>query len=150
MSFLNGCFYSCFKRFPETSPQRVESLVLSTCLLPTNNAATLIYLSRFFAAVAEKSEENKMDWSNLAIVLAPTMFAMADEGGADSGSGPKSTTTTPSSKKKMSAAAVTPSQHIELLHKTDILRVLLRNSYSVSTIPISRLSLIKVFRRANI
>ena len=125
-------FFSCFKRFPETSPQRVESLILSTCLLPTNNAATLIYLSRFFAAVAERSDENKMDWGNLAIVLAPTMFAVADEGGADSGSASKSTTTTPSAKKKMSAATVTPSHHIDLLHKTDIVRILLRNSYSVS------------------
>ena len=100
--------------------------------MPTNNAATLIYLCRFFAAVADKSEENKMDWSNLAIVLAPTMFAMADEAGADSMGGPKSTTTTPSAKKKMSTAAVTPSQHTDLLHKTDIVRMLLMNSYSVS------------------
>ena len=100
--------------------------------MPTNNAATLIYLCRFFAAVADKSEENKMDWANLAIVLAPTMFAMADEVGADSIGGPKSTTTTPSAKKKMSTAAVTPSQHTDLLHKTDIVRMLLTNSYSVS------------------
>lgn len=130
---LNGFFFSCFKRFPETSPQRVESLVLSTCLLPTNNAATLIYLSRFFAAVAERSDENKMDLSNLAIVLAPTMFAVADEAGADSGSGgSKSTTTTPSAKKKNHAVTQFCSQHIDLLHKTDIVRMLLRNSYSVS------------------
>lgn len=60
--------------------------MLSTCLLPPNHSATLIYLVRFFAKVARNSVENKMDLANLAIVLTPTFFPMEEAGMSSSSS----------------------------------------------------------------
>lgn len=58
---------------------RVESLLLSCCLMPTSHLSTLVYLLKFFADVAAHSTSNKMDQSNLAIVLTPTFFPMSSD-----------------------------------------------------------------------
>lgn len=55
---------------------RDEALALATCLLPAKHLSTLMYLIQFFGDVAKESESNKMDVSNLAIVLTPTLFPL--------------------------------------------------------------------------
>lgn len=138
---MSSSFFSCFKRFHESSPHRIESLLLATCLLPANHSATLIFLARFFASVADRSEENKMDWTNLAIVLAPTLFFMEQSGGgSEVGSGgSKSTNTTPSAKKKMGTTSAgcgvlgaTSSEDLAL--KTEVVKSLFQNANKVSNI----------------
>ncbi len=69
--------------FPDKE-SRTEGLLLCCCLLPANHANTLMYLSRFLSEVAARSEENKMDEGNLAIVLTPAFFPM-DEGASAAG-----------------------------------------------------------------
>ncbi len=115
--------------------------MLSTCLLPQNHAATLIYLSRFFASVADRSDDNKMDWTNLAIVLAPTLFPVEQNGGGGSGggfdmTGSKSTSTTPGPaermRKKGGATGSTAASSVEeLALKTEVVKCLFQNADGV-------------------
>ncbi|XP_040578672.1 uncharacterized protein [Lepeophtheirus salmonis] len=58
-----------------------HALTLSTCLLPDNSSSTMSYLFRFFLDVTLKSEFNKMDVRNLAIVLAPSIFPLVSKKG---------------------------------------------------------------------
>lgn len=62
-----------------------ESLMLLTCLLPPNHRSTLKYLCQFFHRVSQQSALNKMDVSNLAIVLTPTLFPWDDQGKTKAG-----------------------------------------------------------------
>ncbi|XP_059091466.1 uncharacterized protein LOC131887003 [Tigriopus californicus] len=62
-----------------------ESLMLLTCLLPPHHRSTLKYLCQFFHRVAQESALNKMDVSNLAIVLTPTLFPWDDPGKVKAG-----------------------------------------------------------------
>ena len=62
----------------EDEKSRLEAVLAVCCLLPPNQLATLIYLTKFFNEVAEFSDRNKMYLSNLAIVLTPTFFPMEE------------------------------------------------------------------------
>ncbi len=64
--------------------RRLEGLTLCASLLPANHASSLTYLAHFFSEVSFHSEANKMDSSNLSIVLTPAFFPM-DDGAAAAG-----------------------------------------------------------------
>lgn len=46
-------------------------------LLPVDNRNVLEYLCKFFKEVAKRSDENKMNASNLAIIFAPSIFGQS-------------------------------------------------------------------------
>ncbi|CAH2314195.1 rho GTPase-activating 11A-like isoform X1 [Pelobates cultripes] len=54
---------------------RVLATTLVTCLLPAIHAGTLRYFCTFLQSVAARSNENRMDSGNLAVVLAPNLFS---------------------------------------------------------------------------
>ena len=99
----------------EDEEAKNESLLLSCCLLPTNHISTLIYLVKFFEEVASHSATNKMDVSNLAIVLTPTFFPLNNNGDANPNQ------LNPSKNKSGD----------NLAQKTDIVKALFKNSSKV-------------------
>ncbi|KAE8585788.1 hypothetical protein XENTR_v10021456 [Xenopus tropicalis] len=54
---------------------RVSATILVTCLLPAIHMGTLRYFCTFLQSVASRCNENRMDSANLAVVLAPNLFA---------------------------------------------------------------------------
>ncbi|XP_068106661.1 rho GTPase-activating protein 11A-like isoform X2 [Hyperolius riggenbachi] len=55
--------------------ERGPATTLVSCLLPAVHGETLKYFCTFLQSVASRSEENKMDTGNLAVVLAPSLFS---------------------------------------------------------------------------
>lgn len=95
---------------------RLEAIQLSCCLLPMKHMSTLMYLLRFFSDVSCKSDKNKMDVGNLAIVLTPTFFPVDNN-----------ISTGPSGASKKTDGDL-------LSEKTDIIKTLIRYSGRVSKI----------------
>jgi len=56
-----------------------SSLLLCLLLLPSLHLSCLSYLARHLANMASNSEVNKMNASNLAIVITPSLFPMQDK-----------------------------------------------------------------------
>nr|XP_033809777.1 rho GTPase-activating protein 11A-like [Geotrypetes seraphini] len=59
--------------------ERGSITALVTCLLPRIRACTLRYLCTFLQRIAIRCDENKMDSGNLALVLAPNLFASSEQ-----------------------------------------------------------------------
>ncbi|XP_063793963.1 rho GTPase-activating protein 6-like isoform X2 [Pseudophryne corroboree] len=55
--------------------EKMTATVLVTCLLPAVHGETLRYFCTFLQSVASRSDENKMDSGNLAVVLTPSLFS---------------------------------------------------------------------------
>ena len=69
------------RRFAESwkvddEEKRREAIQLCCALLPAKHAATLAFIVRFFASVAQREAENKMGVDNLAKVLMPNFFSL--------------------------------------------------------------------------
>ncbi|KAM9323939.1 rho GTPase-activating protein 11A-like [Gastrophryne carolinensis] len=60
--------------------ERSCATTLVTCLLPTIHRETLKFLCTFLQNVASRSDENRMDSGNLAVVLAPSLFSSSNLG----------------------------------------------------------------------
>ncbi|OCT68079.1 hypothetical protein XELAEV_18039375mg [Xenopus laevis] len=54
---------------------RGSATILVTCLIPAIHVGTLRYFCTFLQSVASRCNENRMNSSNLAVVLAPNLFA---------------------------------------------------------------------------
>nr|XP_005987943.1 PREDICTED: rho GTPase-activating protein 11A-like isoform X2 [Latimeria chalumnae] len=61
------------QQLPEES-ERISTTTLITFLLPQINLDTLKYFCAFLRLLASRSEDNKMDTRNLALVFTPTLF----------------------------------------------------------------------------
>lgn len=59
--------------------KKLESTLLLTLLLPQEHLSCLSYLVRFFNTVSQHYVENKMNSSNLAIVVGPTFIPLQDK-----------------------------------------------------------------------
>ncbi|KAM4696391.1 rho GTPase-activating protein 11A-like [Rhinophrynus dorsalis] len=55
--------------------ERESATTLVTCLLPAIHVGTLRYFCTFLNNVASRCDKNRMDSSNLAVVLAPNLFS---------------------------------------------------------------------------
>ncbi|XP_075690572.1 uncharacterized protein LOC142658849 [Rhinoderma darwinii] len=55
--------------------EKISATAVVTCLLPAIHMETLRYFCTFLQRVASRSNENKMDSGNLAVVLAPSLFS---------------------------------------------------------------------------
>ncbi|XP_043939392.1 uncharacterized protein LOC122811525 [Protopterus annectens] len=64
----------CQAQLIPSESERTLVTILTTCLLPKLNAATLKYFFKFLQSVASRCEDNKMDCNNLSMVFAPTLF----------------------------------------------------------------------------
>ncbi|XP_067847469.1 rho GTPase-activating protein 11A-like isoform X2 [Heptranchias perlo] len=58
--------------------ERTSATILLSYLLPEKTADTLHYFLNFLKNVSLRSEDNKMDASNLAVVFAPNLFHSGD------------------------------------------------------------------------
>ncbi|XP_048393816.1 rho GTPase-activating protein 11A-like [Stegostoma tigrinum] len=67
-----------FKAQQLQSDESISATILLSCLLPERTADTLRYFLIFLNKVSLRSEENKMDASNLAVVFAPNFFHSAE------------------------------------------------------------------------
>ncbi|XP_043554429.1 rho GTPase-activating protein 11A-like [Chiloscyllium plagiosum] len=63
-----------FKAQQLQNDESISATILLSCLLPERTADTLRYFLTFLNNVSLRSEENKMDASNLAVVFAPNLF----------------------------------------------------------------------------
>ncbi|XP_072425154.1 rho GTPase-activating protein 11A-like isoform X1 [Chiloscyllium punctatum] len=63
-----------FKAQQLQNDENISATILLSCLLPERTADTLRYFMTFLNNVSLRSEENKMDASNLAVVFAPNLF----------------------------------------------------------------------------
>lgn len=57
---------------------KTSATVLLSCVLPDRNLTTLRYFFDFLQNVSSRSAENKMDSSNLAVMLAPNLLHSGD------------------------------------------------------------------------
>lgn len=57
-----------------TQEQRNSATMLLSCVLPQRNINTLRYFFSFLQSIAHRSAENKMDSSNLSVILAPNLL----------------------------------------------------------------------------
>ncbi|XP_041069818.1 rho GTPase-activating protein 11A-like [Carcharodon carcharias] len=63
-----------FKAQQLQNDDSITATILLSCLLPERTADTLRYFLNFLKNVSLRSEDNKMDASNLAVVIAPNLF----------------------------------------------------------------------------
>ncbi|XP_069681730.1 uncharacterized protein [Periplaneta americana] len=59
--------------------KKLEGILLACLLLPTAHINTLAYLMQFLQEVASHSESNKMDVTNLAIIITPSVMPVEDK-----------------------------------------------------------------------
>ncbi|XP_067895514.1 rho GTPase-activating protein 11A-like [Heterodontus francisci] len=67
-----------FKAQELQNDESISATILLSCLLPEKTADTLRYFLNFLKNVSLRSEDNKMDASNLAVVFAPNLFHSCD------------------------------------------------------------------------
>ncbi|XP_072340941.1 rho GTPase-activating protein 11A-like isoform X1 [Scyliorhinus torazame] len=67
-----------FKAQQLQNDENITATILLSCLLPERTADTLHYFLNFLKNVSLRSEDNKMDASNLAVVIAPNLFHSGD------------------------------------------------------------------------
>ncbi|XP_078452363.1 uncharacterized protein LOC144933535 isoform X2 [Lampetra fluviatilis] len=89
---------------------RLHATLLLTCLLPPSNVQVLRYLMAFLKHIAHRSDENRMDVANLAVVFAPNLM--------HSGSGSKAEKVSSSTEKQLRLQAMVVQTLI--LHAKDI------------------------------
>ncbi|TNM95552.1 hypothetical protein fugu_016635 [Takifugu bimaculatus] len=58
--------------------ERTSATMLLSCVLPDRNLTTLRHFFDFLQNVSKRSAENKMDSSNLAVILAPNLLHFGD------------------------------------------------------------------------
>ncbi|XP_020775091.2 rho GTPase-activating protein 11A isoform X2 [Boleophthalmus pectinirostris] len=58
--------------------ERTAATMLLSCVLPERNQNTLRHFFEFLQTVSSRSVENKMDSSNLSVILAPNLLHSAD------------------------------------------------------------------------
>ncbi|XP_078089421.1 rho GTPase-activating protein 11A isoform X2 [Mustelus asterias] len=63
-----------FKAQQLQNDESITATILLSCLLPEKTIDTLRYFLNFLKNVSLRSEDNKMDASNLAVVIAPNLF----------------------------------------------------------------------------
>nr|XP_020441905.1 rho GTPase-activating protein 11A isoform X2 [Monopterus albus] len=61
-----------------TEEERTSATMLLSCILPDRNLSTLHYFFDFLHNVSKRSAENKMDSSNLSVILAPNLLHAGD------------------------------------------------------------------------
>ncbi|CAG10678.1 unnamed protein product, partial [Tetraodon nigroviridis] len=61
-----------------TQEERTAATMLLSCVLPERNVTTLHHFFHFLHHVSKRSVENKMDSSNLAVILAPNLLHFGD------------------------------------------------------------------------
>ncbi|XP_061600210.1 rho GTPase-activating protein 11A isoform X2 [Cololabis saira] len=61
-----------------TEEERTSATVLLSCVLPDKNICVLTYFFDFLHNVSLRSAENKMDSSNLSVILAPNLLHCGD------------------------------------------------------------------------
>uniref|UniRef100_A0A3P8RN84 Rho GTPase activating protein 11A n=1 Tax=Amphiprion percula TaxID=161767 RepID=A0A3P8RN84_AMPPE len=61
-----------------TEEDRTSATMLLSCVLPDKNLCVLHYFFDFLHNVAQRSAENKMDSSNLSVILAPNLLHCGD------------------------------------------------------------------------
>uniref|UniRef100_A0A3Q1GTF5 Rho GTPase activating protein 11A n=1 Tax=Acanthochromis polyacanthus TaxID=80966 RepID=A0A3Q1GTF5_9TELE len=61
-----------------TEEDRTSATMLLSCVLPDKNLCVLRYFFDFLHNVAQRSAENKMDSSNLSVILAPNLLHCGD------------------------------------------------------------------------
>ncbi|XP_028422479.1 rho GTPase-activating protein 11A isoform X1 [Perca flavescens] len=61
-----------------TMEDRTSSTMLLSCVLPDKNLSTLRHFFDFLHNVSKRSAENKMDSSNLSVILAPNILHAGD------------------------------------------------------------------------
>nr|XP_046269329.1 rho GTPase-activating protein 11A isoform X2 [Scatophagus argus] len=61
-----------------TVEDRTSATMLLSCVLPDRNLTTLRHFFDFLCTVSKRSAENKMDGSNLSVILAPNLLHFGD------------------------------------------------------------------------
>lgn len=61
-----------------TQEERTSATMLLSCVLPDRNLCVLRYFFDFLHNVSKRSAENKMDSSNLSVILAPNLLHSGD------------------------------------------------------------------------
>ncbi|XP_074548945.1 rho GTPase-activating protein 11A [Halichoeres trimaculatus] len=61
-----------------TEEERTSATMLLSCVLPDRNLSVLRYFFDFLNSVSKRSAENKMDSSNLSVILAPNLLHSGD------------------------------------------------------------------------
>ncbi|XP_026165630.1 rho GTPase-activating protein 11A isoform X1 [Mastacembelus armatus] len=61
-----------------TEEERTSTTMLLSCILPDRNQSTLHHFFDFLHNVSKRSAENKMDSSNLSVILAPNLLHCGD------------------------------------------------------------------------
>ncbi|CAJ1073776.1 rho GTPase-activating protein 11A [Xyrichtys novacula] len=61
-----------------TEEERTSATMLLSCVLPDRNMSMLRYFFDFLSNVSKRSAENKMDSSNLSVILAPNLLHSGD------------------------------------------------------------------------
>ncbi|KAM7402884.1 hypothetical protein PAMA_003690 [Pampus argenteus] len=61
-----------------TAEERTSATMLLSCVLPDRNLNVLRHFLDFLHNVSKRSAENKMDSSNLSVILAPNLFHSGD------------------------------------------------------------------------
>ncbi|XP_028293620.1 rho GTPase-activating protein 11A isoform X2 [Gouania willdenowi] len=61
-----------------TEEERTSATMLLSCVLPDRNLSVLRYFFDFLQNVSKRSAENKMDSSNLSVILAPNLLHFGD------------------------------------------------------------------------
>ncbi|XP_002740839.1 uncharacterized protein LOC100370086 [Saccoglossus kowalevskii] len=74
---LHDAFMKCYLLEEEIDQQYAVLLLCN--LLPVSHLHTLQYTMKFLMRVADHSKENKMDASNLAVVLAPNLMGSTEK-----------------------------------------------------------------------
>ena len=71
-STYHDVFVNCF--MSKEDPQRTAAILHMCLLLPPRHLGVLRFILSFFARVAARSDQNKMDAANLAVCLTPNLL----------------------------------------------------------------------------
>eukprot|EP00079_Xenopus_tropicalis_P028547 XP_012823517.1 PREDICTED: rho GTPase-activating protein 11A isoform X1 [Xenopus tropicalis] len=75
---LQDAFYKA--QHLSTDSERISATMLLTCLIPERTVQILQYFFSFLHAVALRSDANKMNSNNLAVIFAPNLLHSNDDG----------------------------------------------------------------------
>ncbi|XP_071453865.1 uncharacterized protein [Hetaerina americana] len=67
-------YHEAFSRCLKMQDKVIDCLLLCCLLLPMGHLSTLIYFTQFLRKVSDCSDKNKMDITNLSIIMAPTLM----------------------------------------------------------------------------
>ncbi|KAG8449580.1 hypothetical protein GDO86_016288 [Hymenochirus boettgeri] len=63
-----------------TAKERMSATMLVSCLIPEKNIHVLRYFFSFLHTIASRSDVNKMDSSNIAVIFAPNLLQSNEDG----------------------------------------------------------------------